>query len=53
MQKIINKFINGVWFLFLSDEDKPEVEASEYAWLLDLSEAEYVSPPAPSFPNLQ
>jgi hypothetical protein len=45
--------IDNVWFLFLSYEDKIEVESSQYAWLLDLSEAEYVSPPAPSFPNLQ
>ena len=42
--------INGVWFLFLSDEDKPEVEATEYAWVLDLPEAEYIPPPPPPFP---
>jgi hypothetical protein len=36
--------------LFLSDEDKPEVEASEYAWVLDLPEAEYIPPPSPPFP---
>ena len=45
--------INGVWFLFLSDEDKPEVEASEYAWVLDLPEAEYIPPPSPPFPPLE
>jgi hypothetical protein len=45
--------IDNVWFLFLSYEDKIEVESSQYAWVLDLPEAEYVSPPAPSFPNLQ
>jgi hypothetical protein len=42
--------IDNVWFLFLSDEDKPEVEASEYAWVLDLPEAEYIPPPPPPFP---
>ena len=42
--------IDNVWFLFLSDEDKPEVEASEYAWVLDLPEAEYTPPPPPPFP---
>jgi hypothetical protein len=42
--------IDGTWFLFLSDQDKPEVEASEYAWVLDLPEAEYIPPPAPPFP---
>ena len=45
--------ISGTWFLFLSDEDKPEVEASEYAWVLDLPEAEYIPPPAPPFPPLE
>jgi hypothetical protein len=42
--------INGTWFLFLSDQDKPEVEASEYAWVLDLPQAEYIPPPPPPFP---
>jgi hypothetical protein len=42
--------INNVWFLFLSDEDKPEVAITEYAWVLDLPEAEYIPPPPPPFP---
>jgi hypothetical protein len=42
--------IDGTWFLFLSEQDKPEVEASEYAWVLDLPEAEYIPPPPPPFP---
>jgi hypothetical protein len=42
--------INGTWFLFLSDQDKPEVEASQYAWVLTLSQAEYIPPPPPPFP---
>jgi hypothetical protein len=42
--------INDVWFLFLSDEDKPEVAITEYAWILDLPEAEYIPPPPPPFP---
>jgi hypothetical protein len=42
--------IDGTWFLFLSDQDKPEVEASEYAWVLDLPEAEYIPPIPPPFP---
>ena len=50
MQKIINKFINGVWFLFLSDEDKQVVATTEWAWVLDLPEAEYIPPPPPPFP---
>jgi hypothetical protein len=44
--------INGVWFLFLSDEDKPEVEASEYAWILTLQQSEYTPPPPPPFPGI-
>ena len=39
--------INGVWFLFLSDEDKEVVATTEYAWVLDLPEAEYIPPPFP------
>ena len=42
--------INGVWFLFLSDEDKEEVAVTEYDWVLDLPEAEYIPPPSPPFP---
>jgi len=43
--------IDGTWFLFLSDQDKPEVAVTEYAWILDLPEAEYIPPPAPPFPS--
>jgi len=43
--------IDGTWFLFLSDQDKPEVEASAYAWVLDLPQAEYIPPPPPPFPQ--
>jgi hypothetical protein len=42
--------IDKTWFLILSEQDKPEVEASEYAWILDLPEAEYIPPPPPPFP---
>jgi len=42
--------IDGTWFLFLSDQDKPEVAATEYAWVLDLPEAEYIPPTPPPFP---
>lgn len=44
--------IDGVWFLILSDQDKPEVLASAYAWVLDLPEAEYIPPPPPPFPPI-
>jgi hypothetical protein len=42
--------IDGTWFLFLSDEDKPEVAITEYAWVLDLPLSEYIPPPPPPFP---
>ena len=42
--------INGVWFLFLSEQDIPLVELSQYAWTLDLPQGEYTPPPPPPFP---
>ena len=43
--------LKGVWFLFLSEQDIPEVEASEYAWLLQCPQGEYTPPPPPPFPQ--
>jgi hypothetical protein len=42
--------IVGVWFLILSDQDKPEVASSQYAWVLTLPQSEYIPPPPPPFP---
>ncbi len=42
--------VNGVWFLFLSEQDIPLVQASQYAWVLSLPQAEYISPPPTPFP---
>jgi hypothetical protein len=42
--------INGVWYLMLTDEDTPEVEASQYAWVLNLPQGEYTPPLPPPFP---
>jgi len=42
--------IDNVWFLFLSDEDKQVVATTEWAWVLDLPEAEYIPPLPPPFP---
>ena len=36
--------INNDWFLFLSQSDKNEIESTQYAYLLLLSEFEYVPP---------
>ena len=38
--------INGVWFNFVTEQQVPFIEASEYAWVLDLPQGEYVPPPA-------
>ena len=43
--------INGVWFLFLSEQDIPLVESSQYAWTLTLPQGEYTPPPPPPFPG--
>jgi hypothetical protein len=43
--------INGTWFLFLSTQDGQEIfDNTEFNWILDLPEAEYIPPPAPPFP---
>jgi hypothetical protein len=43
--------IDGTWFLLLSNQDKPEVAASVYAWILNLSQGEYTPKPSPPFPS--
>jgi len=42
--------INGVWFNFITEQQIPEVQASEYSWVLTLPQAEYIPPPPPPFP---
>ena len=43
--------INGVWFLFLSTQDKETIlNDPTWNWILTLPEGEYVPPPAPPFP---
>lgn len=44
--------INGDWFLFLSDEDKIQIETTEWSWVLQLTQGEYVPPIAPPFPPI-
>ena len=44
--------INGVWFLFLSEQDKEEVFTNmQWHWTLDLPQGEYTPPPPPPFPG--
>jgi hypothetical protein len=42
--------INDVWFLFLSDQDKGQIENTEWAFILDLPQGEYIPKPSPRFP---
>jgi hypothetical protein len=42
--------INNIWFTFLTDEDKIILINSNYKWLLDCPQAEYVPPIPPPFP---
>jgi hypothetical protein len=39
--------INDVWFNFVSDQQIPQVEASQYAWVLDLPTDKYIPKPSP------
>jgi len=43
--------INDVWFLFLSDQDKSQIEGTEWAFILDLPTGEYIPKPSPEFPQ--
>lgn len=43
--------INDVWFLFLSDQDKQEISVTEWSWVLELPQGEYIPKPSPPFPN--
>jgi hypothetical protein len=36
--------INNDWFTFFTNEDKSIIETSEYAWVLDCPQEEYVPP---------
>ena len=43
--------INDVWFLFLSEQDKQEIASTQWSWILDLPQDEYIPKPSPPFPN--
>ena len=42
--------INDVWFLFLSEQDKEQIASTEWSWILNLPEGEYIPKPSPPFP---
>jgi hypothetical protein len=39
--------INGVYFLFLSEQDEIDVAQTQYAYLLDIPLSPYTPPPLP------
>ena len=39
--------INGVYFLFLSEQDEIDVAQTQYAYLLDIPLSPYTPPPTP------
>lgn len=45
--------INDIWFLFLSEQDKEEIALTEYVWILQLPQGEYIPKPSPPFPYEQ
>jgi len=46
------KDINAVWFNCITEQQKPIIAASQYAWVLDLPQAEYIPPPPTPFPPI-
>ena len=42
--------INDVWFNFVTEQQIPLVQASQYAWALNLPTSEYIPKPSPEFP---
>lgn len=43
--------INQIWYTFLTDEDKTLITNTQYSWILECSQSEYVPPISPPFPN--
>lgn len=45
--------IDGIWFLFLSQQDKEAILGTDWNWILTLPEGEYVPPSTPPFPPVE
>lgn len=39
--------VNDVWFNFVTEQQIPLVQASQYAWVLECPQGEYVPKPTP------
>jgi len=44
--------INGIYFLFLSEQDEVDIAQTEYALLLQIPLSPYTPPPSPPFPPI-
>lgn len=44
--------INGIYFLFLSEQDEQDIVQTEYASLLQIPLSPYTPPPPPPFPPI-
>jgi hypothetical protein len=42
--------INDVWFNFVTKQQIPLIQESQYAWVLNLPQSEYIPPLPPPFP---
>ena len=42
--------INGIYFLFLSEQDEADIAQTEYSLLLQIPLSPYVAPPTPPIP---
>ena len=42
--------INGIYFLFLSEQDEADIAQTEYAYLLQIPLSPYTPPPTPPIP---
>jgi hypothetical protein len=43
--------IDGNYFFFGNEQDKEAFANTEFMWLFDLPQAEYIPPPPPPFPS--
>ena len=44
--------INGIYFLFLSEQDEIDISQTQYDYLLEIPLSPYIPPPSPPFPPI-
>lgn len=45
--------VDGVWYTFLTENQKVLILDTQWNWILTLPEGEYTPPPPPPFPPLE